>query len=99
MAAPLQATFQGSNSLLGGMAQTGPVDDVMLRDPYEVLSVDKGATPQEIKSKCELLHTLPDACQMSEQGLLRRVSLIHVLTRPPGILLLGCSCKVVQGID
>ena len=37
------------------MAQAGPIDDAMLRDPYEVLGVDRGASSQEIKSACEYL--------------------------------------------
>ena len=72
---------------------------MMLRDPYEVLGVDKGATPQEIKSACELLHTLPDHCRicnmmlretMCHQHLSRHVSRIYVLTRLPGMGLLKC---------
>ena len=45
------------------MAQTSPVDDAMLRDPYEVLGVDRGATSQEIKSACELLRTFSSLLQ------------------------------------
>lgn len=35
----------------------GAVDDVMLRDPYEILGVEKGATAQEIKSACKQLNS------------------------------------------
>ena len=80
------------------MAQTGPVDDVMLRDPYEVLGVDKGATSQEIKSACELLHTfasLLQALPMNELWL-RCISrhshyacLSHMFSSTPGMMLLA----------
>ena len=37
---------------LNTMGEAASVGDVVLRDPYEVLGVERGATAQEIKSAC-----------------------------------------------
>ena len=49
------------------MGESASVGDVVLRDPYEVLGVERGATAQEIKSACmpaffyprKMLHAFP----------------------------------------
>ena len=82
------------------MAQTGPVDDVMLRDPYEVLGVDRSATPQEVKSACESWHVLPPYCSGHRQVLLQgpHSSICPVVSAPYMYLrqcrhyfLIGCA--------
>ena len=84
------------------MAQTGPVDDVMLRDPYEVLGVDKGATPQEIKSACEQLYSSSHCYKRTRKHLAAEYKFPapcpnkYVLRTSPGMSVLSDLLKMLR---